>query len=293
MRKSIIVHGGGGRAPTGPTGERQSVLDRAAAAGMRGRTAVEMVELAVHVVEDHPMFDSATGAVLTLDGECELDACLMTGDGRLGAVAGLTRTRYPISVARAVMEKTDHHLLVGSGATRFARLNGFPDYDPRTPERVAYWKRLRRDLRLGTDRPDFRFWKKLRFWHRKYGLFETCGACAIDARGGFAAATSTGGIWMKLPGRVGDTPVPGAGTCANAFGAISATGHGEGVMRHAFGRTAVELMRRLPCQEALEATIRLASKHGIECGIIGVDRRGRLGAAKSAGWMQVGIAGAR
>ncbi|MCC6738370.1 MAG: isoaspartyl peptidase/L-asparaginase [Planctomycetia bacterium] len=291
-RKSIIVHGGAGRGPTGPTGERQGVLDRAAAEGLRGRSAVDMVERAIRILEDHPIFDAGTGAVLTLDGGCELDACLMTHDGRVGAVAGLRRTRYPISVARAVMEKTDHHLLVGAGATRFARLMGHPDHDPRTPERLTAWRRLRDDLRRGRDGPDFRFWKRMARWQKAYGLFETVGACAIDERGRFVAATSTGGIWMKLPGRVGDTPIPGAGTCANPFGAISMTGHGEGVMRHCLGRHAVELMRRMSCQAALDATAKHALAHGVECGIIGVDRRGRLGRANTAKWMQVGKAGA-
>jgi beta-aspartyl-peptidase (threonine type) len=288
--KSIIVHGGAGRGPTGPTGERQSILDRAASAGMRGRSAVDMVERAVHVLEDHPIFDAATGAVLTMEGECELDACLMTDDGRIGAVAGLRRTRHPVSVARAVMEKTDHHLLVGSGATRFARLMGHPDYDPRTPERVTVWKQLKEDLRSGKTGPDFRFWKRISKWQKAYGLFDTVGACAIDSKGRFAVATSTGGIWMKLPGRVGDSPIPGAGTCANRYGAISMTGHGEGVMRLCLGRHAVDLMKRLPCQAALDATAKYALKHGVECGIIGVDAKGRLGGAHSAQWMQVGTA---
>lgn len=288
--KSLIAHGGAGRGPHGPTGERQQVLDRAAVAGMRGRSAVDMVERAIHVLEDHPIFDAATGAVLTLDGECELDACLMTHDGKIGAVAGLRRTQHPISVARAVMEQTDHHLLVGKGATRFARLTGHPDHDPRTPERIAWWNKLKEDLRCGRTGPDFRFWKRMAKWRKAYGLFDTVGACAIDAKGHFAAATSTGGIWMKLPGRVGDSPIPGAGTCANRFGGISMTGHGEAVMRYCLGRYAVDLMKKLPCQAALDETAKHAKSHGVECGIIGVDARGRLGAAKSAEWMQIGKA---
>lgn len=288
--KSLICHGGAGLGPTGPTGERQSVLDRAAQEGMRGRTAVDMIERSIRVLEDHPMFDAAIGSVLTLEGQCELDACFMTDDGRVGAVAGLRRTQHPVSVARAVMEKTDHHLLVGNGATRFARLMGHPDIEPRTPERVAVWKKLRDDLRCGRDGPNFRFWKRMAKWRKAYGMYETVGACAIDGRGRFAAATSTGGIWMKLPGRVGDSPIPGAGTCANRFGAISMTGHGEGVMRLCLGRHAVDLMKQMPCQEALDATAKYALKRGVECGIIGVDARGRLGAAKSAQWMQLGTA---
>jgi len=291
MRKSIIVHGGCGRAPVGPTGERQHVLDLAAEAGLKGRSAIEMVERAVQVLEDHPMFDAGTGSVLTLDGECELDACLMTGDGRLGAVAGLTRTRHPVSVARAVMEETEHHILVGGGATRFARLMGHADYDPRTPERAARWKKLRQDLRLGLGGPDFRFWRKMAAWQKAYGLHETVGACAIDARGRLAAATSTGGIWMKVPGRVGDTAIPGAGTCAARAGAVSLTGHGEGVMRLCLGRHACGLMAKMPCQAALDSTAAYAAEKGVDCGIIGVDAKGRLAWARSAPWLQVGRAG--
>jgi len=250
-----------------------------------------MIERALHVLEDHPIFDAATGAVLTLDGDCELDACLMTDAGRIGAVAGLRRTRHPISVARAVMDQTDHVLLVGAGATRFARHAGHPDWNPRTPERIAWWKHLRRNLVLGRTGPDVRFWKRMSAWHRTYGLYETVGCCAVDARGRFAAGTSTGGIWMKLPGRVGDTPVPGAGTFADRWGAVSLTGHGEGVLRLQLARHACDLMRTLPCQPALESAARHAAAHGVECGLIGVDRRGRFGAARSAGWMQVSGSG--
>ena len=166
------------------------------------------------LLEDNPIFNAGTGAVLNFDGFCELDACVMESrDSRVGAVSGLQRVRNPVLVARKVMEETDHVMLTGDGAQRFARVMGFPDHDPVTPERRADWfdKRNRIDEVLGARALKMRRFLKE---HPEYAG-GTVGAAAVDASGVLAAATSTGGVTLKMVGRVGDSPVPGAGNYAS------------------------------------------------------------------------------
>lgn len=290
-RKHILVHGGCGRRPAEMPAGRDEALARAAREGMRGRTAVDMVERAARILEDSPLFNAGTGSVLNLEGRVEMDAAIMTGDLQAGAVGGVTAVRHPISVARAVMEETDHHLLIGEGATRFARHAGFPPHDPRTPARLKRWRELVANLRRGGSAVEDRYWTRTRSWLGRYltaeerGHRSTIGAVAIDAKGRLAVATSTGGIWLKLPGRVGDTAILGGGTYACRFGAVSATGHGEGILRIGLARAACELMKTLPCQKALDRAVAMARREGVEAGLIGVDRHGRLGKAKCAEWM--------
>lgn len=298
----IIVHGGAGRrAPEHDAPElgRQAGLDRAAAAGAarlrQGGSALDAVQAAVEVLEDDPPFNAGTGSVLTTAGEAEMDAAVMTGDGACGAVANLRRVRHPVAVARAVMERTDHVLLVGAGALAFARAAGFSDWDPVTPERRERWERVCDKLRAAApdafDQAELRFWRRFRDLAATYlpvpetTKLGTVGAAACDARGGVAAATSTGGIWFKLPGRVGDTPVLGAGTWASPLGAASATGHGEGIIKLGLTRTAVEAMRDGGAQRGAEAAIAEARARGVECGVIAVDAQGRVGAAHDAEYM--------
>jgi beta-aspartyl-peptidase (threonine type) len=287
--KALIVHGGCGPRPATENPDRDRALKAAVAAGLKARHALDMAERAARVLEDCPLFNAGTGSVLTLDGGCEMDAALMTSDGRAGAVGGISSVRNPVSVARRILEDTDHHLLVGEGATRFARLAGFPRFDPRTPERVRRWRDAVTRMKDGAT--EGRFWKRMTGWAERYlpkderGRRSTIGAVAIDARGGLAVATSTGGIWFKLPGRVGDTPILGGGTYACAAGAVSATGHGEGIMRTGLARRACELMQTLPASSALAKAIEEAQRAGIEAGLIGIDRRGRIAEATSAAWM--------
>ncbi|MCI0343106.1 MAG: isoaspartyl peptidase/L-asparaginase, partial [Planctomycetales bacterium] len=225
----------------------------------------------------------------------EMDASVMTWDLRCGAVGNLRRVRHPVSVARAVMEKTDHVLLVGQGALRFARALGVPDYDPVTPERRQRWEEVCRSIRDGDpkafEQHELRFWQKLSDLAGEYlpaaerGKRGTVGCVACDAKGRVAAATSTGGIWFKLPGRIGDTPLFGAGTYANGDGAASATGHGEGIIRVGLTKVAVDAMATLPAEEAVARAMEVAGKAGVECGLIAVDRRGGLAEGKTADFM--------
>jgi len=227
---TIVIHGGAGMLDR----ERLSAeQDAAARAGLSaaldagqtvlagGGSAVDAVEAAVRVLEDDPAFNAGRGAVLTFDGAAELDAAIMDGATRAaGSVAAVTRTRNPVSLARNVMENGRHVMLAGRGADRFAIEQGVEQVDPAwfvLPERARQLAELKAD---NADAFDV---------DMKYG---TVGAVARDCAGHVAAATSTGGVTGKRWGRIGDTPVVGAGTYADdRAGAVSATGSGEYFLR--------------------------------------------------------------
>lgn len=227
---SLVVHGGAGqimrdRITPEQDADIRAALSRALAAGgallESGATAVDAVEAAVRVLEDDPNFNSGRGAVFTYDERNELDAAIMDGATRAaGAVAGTTRTRNPVSLARAVMERSPHVMLGGDGADQFSREQGLEQVDPSwfaTPQRLADLRELKAS---GSDGYDVDL---------KYG---TVGAVAVDAHGHVAAATSTGGITGKRWGRIGDSPLIGAGTYADDRAcAVSATGAGEFFIR--------------------------------------------------------------
>lgn len=227
---TLVIHGGSGRLERGsitPEADRgaREALARALQAGGAildaGGSALDAVEAAVRVLEDDPHFNAGRGAVFTYEGTNDLDAAIMDGrDRRAGSVAVVTRTRNPISLARAVMENSPHVFLAGAGAQAFAEANGLEQVDPsyfRVEERFAQLEKLKA---RGDDYFDVDL---------KYG---TVGAVARDAHGHVAAATSTGGLTGKRWGRIGDTPVIGAGTYADdRAGAVSATGAGEFYIR--------------------------------------------------------------
>ncbi|MCK6444218.1 isoaspartyl peptidase/L-asparaginase family protein [Elstera cyanobacteriorum] len=239
---TLALHGGAGTIPSAtmtPAKEAayRAGLARALRAGYavleNGGAALDAVTAAVCALEDDPLFNAGRGAVYTRDGTQEMDAAIMDGrDRRAGAVAGLFGPKNPILAARAVMDRTPHVLMIGAGALKIARDAGL-DFGDRdyffTQER---WDALQSTLALqGRDDGDA---------SRKHG---TVGAVARDAQGNLAAATSTGGMTAKLAGRVGDSPVIGAGTFAdNETCAVSATGHGELFIRWA---TAHEIASRM------------------------------------------------
>src|SRR5512133_2624665 len=246
---AIIVHGGAGDlGPADPASSggadapRLEGVRRACAAGWEilraGGSALDAVEAAVRALEDDPTVNAGTGATLGAAGDVEVDASIMDGTGlHCGAVAAVRDVRNPVSLARAVMEKSEHVLLAGDGASLFAREVGIPPYANAllvTPRQRARWEAARRGGG-GTG----------------HG---TVGAAARDAAGHLAAATSTGGTSMKRPGRVGDTPIPGCGTYADdALAAVSCTGHGERIIQLTLARHAADLAGRLPPAEAAAA----------------------------------------
>ena len=264
---AIAVHGGAGtitRATLSPESERahRAALVEALEAGRRilaaGGTSLDAVTAAVRVLEDSPHFNAGRGAVFTSEGTNELDASIMDGATlRAGAVAGVTNVRNPVEAARAVMEKSGHVLLAGRGAERFAKEQGLAIVDPsyfRTEERWREFRRGKGDGKLGT-----------------------VGAVALDRAGNLAAATSTGGIANKRFGRVGDSPLVGAGTWAeNASVAVSATGTGEMFIRTAAAHDIAALVKYkglAPEAAAREALAKVVALGGTG-GVIVLDRGG-------------------
>ena len=279
MTVALIAHGGAGKWRPGSDDDATEGLRAAVEAGRAiltgGGGALDAVCATVVALEDNPIFNAGTGAVLNFDGFCELDACVMESrESRVGAVSGLQRVRNPVLVARKVMEETDHVMLTGDGAQRFARVMGFPDHDPVTPARRADWfdKRNRIDEVLGEHALKMRRFLKE---HPEYAG-GTVGAAAVDAKGVLAAATSTGGVTLKMVGRVGDSPVPGAGNYANARVAASATGTGEFVLRSLATRAIAERVESgAGLAEAVAAVLeRLGREYDADVGLIAVDDRG-------------------
>ena len=235
-------------------------------------SALDAVTAAVCALEDEPLFNAGRGAVFTAAGVHEMDAAVMDGTGRrAGAVAGISGPRNPVRVARAVMDRTEHVLLIGEGALDLARQADLPfaekDYF-HTPER---WDALQATLdmrRRGEEDTDPA---------RRHG---TVGAVARDRAGTLAAATSTGGMTAKMPGRVGDTPLIGAGTFAdNATCAVSGTGHGEIFMRWCAGHE-IDARMRLAGQSLAEASAHVVhedlGRHEGSGGLIAIDRAGNI-----------------
>ncbi|HEC78311.1 MAG TPA: asparaginase [candidate division WOR-3 bacterium] len=265
---AIIANGGAGgiKFPR----RRHQGLVKAVAAGYeilkQGGSSLDAVEKAAMILEDSKVFNAGTGSYLNLTGEVEMDASLMTSELKFGAVGAIKNVRYPIKVARLVMEKTDHLLLCGDGAASFAYKMGLKKYNPRTKEKIRLWKRKKKNI----DHSYFPQLKKIA------GLYGTIGVVAIDKTGLIAVANSTGGISLNLPGRLGDTPIIGGGIYADRFGGVTATGHGEEIMRHLLSFRAVSLMARYPAPLASKKIIDYATAHNCRCGLIGIDRKGRI-----------------
>ncbi|SFP98919.1 isoaspartyl peptidase/L-asparaginase family protein [Tranquillimonas alkanivorans] len=281
MTYSLAIHGGAGTIlKSTMTPEKEAAyhaglrraLDAGEAVLRDGGAALDAVTAAVCALEDEPLFNAGRGAVYTSEGKQEMDAAMMDGrDRRAGAVAGIFGPRNPVRAARAVMERTEHVCLVGPNALAVARDAGLPFEDADYFFTQARWDTLQETLRMREagevdDDPA-----------RKHG---TVGAVARDFRGNLAAATSTGGMTAKAPGRVGDTPVIGAGTYAdNATCAVSGTGHGEIFIRWTAGAEIAARMRY--ASETLEAAARhvvmndLAPNDG-SGGVIAVDAEGNI-----------------
>jgi L-asparaginase / beta-aspartyl-peptidase len=276
-----IVHGGAGDWPTELHKAALAGVGKAAGIGfeiLREKgSALDAVEAAVVSMEDNPIFNAGTGSTLNLLGQIETDAAIMDGGTlRGGGVALLRNIRNPIKAARIVMEQTDHVLIGGSAAERLALANGLQRANLRVPRRVRAWKAGLRQLRSSRNRPSNKTFQV--FLGKR---FDTVGAVAMDVKGNLVAGDSTGGVSLKLPGRIGDSPILGAGLYAdNRSGAATTTGIGEQAMRLLLSKTACELMRLETGPVAAIKTIRLATKTiGRGTGILTLDRKGRYGVA--------------
>lgn len=270
----LAIHGGAGTIGRARMTERREreyrdALGAALHAGYAvlegGGPGLDAVIAAVVVLEDSPLFNAGRGAVFNAAGRHELDAAVMDGaTGKAGAVTCARRIRNPVLAARAVMEHTPHVLLAGTAADRFARSAGLPLVPPRyfsTPERAVSLARARAHNAVSAA--------------DRHG---TVGAVALDRRGNLAAATSTGGYTNKMAGRVGDTPLPGAGTYADRSCAVSGTGSGEHFIRAVLAHEISARMRYLGeslAQAARRALARVTALGG-DGGLIAVDRAGRI-----------------
>ncbi|MFZ5643455.1 MAG: isoaspartyl peptidase/L-asparaginase family protein [Bacillota bacterium] len=277
----LMVHGG---VETGCTTEIKSVLSEAALAGYNTleKGLLDAAEAAVRTLEKSHFLNAGYGSVLNRDGEVEMDASIMDGaTGRFGAVGAIRSVEHPVSVARKVLEDTPHAVLVGAGATMFARSIGLKEYDPVSPKMKKAWQRAKEMEALGGQ------YKASLFTGLSPESIHSCDTvgCVASYQGKVAAASSTGGSFLKLPGRVGDTPFPGAGIYASGICAVVCTGLGEAFIETLTAKYAESLVAlgAHPQEAAEKAIERLQEKKaGAVGGILVADSRNRYGAAYNA-----------
>ncbi|MFN0031161.1 MAG: isoaspartyl peptidase/L-asparaginase family protein [Flavobacteriales bacterium] len=277
---SIAIHGGAGTITREHmSAEKEAAYKQALDASLgegykvlaSGGSALDSVEKAVRCLEDNPLFNAGRGSVFTYDGAHEMDASIMCGDTlAAGAIAGVKNIKNPVSLARAVMEKSEHVLLAGRGAELFAKemlLDFQPDEYFYTDLRWQQWKDAQQTGVVQLD-------------HTEGKKFGTVGAVALDAQGNIAAATSTGGMTNKRWGRAGDSPIIGAGTYAdNNTCAVSCTGHGEFFIRAvvAYDVSCLMAYKGLSLQQACDTVVKdKLVKLGGEGGLIAVDALGNI-----------------
>ncbi|MEI7500675.1 MAG: isoaspartyl peptidase/L-asparaginase [Bacteroidota bacterium] len=310
---TLVIHGGAGGPVKGTMNadKEKEYLDKLDDALKLGSgilandgSSVDAVEAVIRFMEDCPLFNAGRGAVLDEDGKAELDAAIMDGKtGLAGAVAGVTIIKNPITAARRVMEKSRHVMLIATGAEKFAKAQGLDLVEPSyfiTPERLESWKKWKAGTTEGTGKEPGKTEPKTSE-KEKQG---TVGAVALDQYGNLAAGTSTGGMTGKMVGRVGDSPIIGAGTYANnQTCAVSATGHGEYFIRNivAFDLSAKMEYCGMSVEEAGKAIImEKFVKQKANGGLIAVDKEGNVcmpfntnamfrGFVKSSGKKEVAI----
>lgn len=288
---TLVLHGGAGTITRGNmTPEKEKAytaqLNEALKTGFaileKGGSSLDAVEATVRVMEDSPLFNAGKGAVFTNEGKNELDAAIMDGKTlKAGAVASVTTIKNPVSAARAVMEQSEHVMLIGAGAEKFAKEKGLEMVDPayfRTETRYRQLQEIRDREKTELDHDGGSGSNENIFTEgHKFG---TVGAVALDAYGNVAAATSTGGMTNKRYGRVGDVPIIGAGTYAdNNTCAVSATGHGEYFIRSVVAHDIAALMdyKGMSLKEAADKVVmEKLVKRGGEGGVIAVDRNGNI-----------------
>ncbi len=276
MKFGMVMHGGAGtierRDMTAANEEaHRAGLEQALRTGCdvlkKGGSSLDAVEAAIHLLEDNPLFNAGKGAVFTHEGTNELDSSIMDGRTlKAGAVAGLQHIRNPISLARLVMEKSPHVMLDGAGAEAFAKKMGMPLVEQKYFYTEERWQELQKKKGSTGAVSD----------NDKHG---TVGAVALDQAGNLAAGTSTGGMTNKEFGRIGDSPIIGAGTYANnRTCAVSCTGDGEYFIREVVAYDVSALMdyKGIPVQEAAQIVIDKVGKLGGKGGLIAIDKEGNL-----------------
>ncbi|MEX6688936.1 isoaspartyl peptidase/L-asparaginase [Danxiaibacter flavus] len=291
----LVIHGGAGtitRQNMTPEKEAvyRSVLQKALETGYAvlksGKSSIDAVEATIRVLEDDPHFNAGKGAVFTHDGRNELDAAIMNGRTlAAGSVAGVTTIRNPISAARAVMEKSEHVMLIGKGAEQFAKEAGLQIVDPKYFWTKERWDGLQKALKEDSIKAKLDHSFNQQTDQKKLGIinidykFGTVGCVALDNNGDLAAGTSTGGMTNKKYGRVGDAPIIGAGTYANNNTvAVSCTGWGEFYIRNVVAHDLSALMeyKGLSVSEAGKTVIEKVGKLGGDGGLIALDKNGNM-----------------
>ena len=284
----LVIHGGAGTITReNMTAEKEKAyrakLTEALTAGYaeikKGSSSVDVVAAAIVIMEDSPLFNAGKGAVFTSDGKNELDASIMDGkDLSAGSIAGVHTIKNPIKVAIAVMQKSEHVMLAGSGAEIFAKENGLEIVDPKyfwTKDRWDGLQKLKKKEAEKTPKISQNSIEDSYLIDQKFG---TVGAVALDKNGNIAAGTSTGGMSNKKFGRIGDSPIIGAGTYANAQVGISGTGWGEFFIRSTAARTIAAKMeyQNKDLKTAAQETIDQIEKMGGDGGLIALDKDGNI-----------------
>jgi len=277
-KSAMIIHSGAGsgRFPAADARFRElrNALEEGRSAMRRG-SSLEGVQSAVAYMEEAGVFNAGRGSCLTIDGRVQLDAAIMRGDSRRGAgVGAATCTYHPVTLARWLMENTRHVLIVADDCVPFARAAGLKVSGLKPSESsLARFEKLKAEP-TPTGRENAKIWKSMNEGN-------TVGAVAVDADGIPSAAVSTGGMWLKLPGRVGDSAILGAGVYADRAGAASATGTGEEIIRNALCLKACEFIREKGATYGASRAIGLISRMSGKgtAGIVTVDARGRVGAS--------------
>lgn len=284
MKPALIVHGGCGTPPPGEEEAREAACARAAQVGWRaldeGASALDAAEATVRALEDEPLLNAGTGAYLQADGVARLDASIMAGDGRAGAVAQVPLLRHPVSLARYLLEQDAHVLLAGPEATTLAARLGHEVLVTATPPKIAYWQE---HLDEACRRLDYAAMAAR--WKAENPRLGTVGCVALDAEGRLAAATSTGGTGQCYPGRVGDTPIIGAGTyCTKGVG-VSMTGVGERILVKLAAKRLADLVG---AGEDLDAAAeRLLAEVGPGAGLVALAGDGSAVARRNTPFMAV------
>jgi len=282
-KPAIVIHGGAGTIPRSEmTDEKEAALRTTLRASVQagyqalldGASSTDAVTAAINVMEDSPLFNAGKGAVFNAAGKHEMDASIMEGAGlNAGAVAAVAGIRNPINLALKVMTESEHVMLMGDGAEEFARQQGFEMMDPAYFHTDFRWQQLQRGKAKETARQEALTQDQHDQW------FSTVGAVALDRHGNLAAGTSTGGTSNKRWGRVGDSPIIGAGTYANNNScAVSATGHGEYFIRYV---VAYNICNRVefgtPLAAAADTVVNdILVKAGGEGGVIALDAAGTI-----------------
>jgi beta-aspartyl-peptidase (threonine type) len=274
---AIIVHGGARAIPDSLKDKSVKGCEAAAQVGyetlLKGESSLKAVEMALINLEDNPVFNSGRGSCLTSKKQVEMDAIIVNGANlKFGAVASVKNIRHPISLARMVLENTDHVMLVGQGANDFAADMGVKEEDPSylvTDLAREQWEEYQKYNTVIKDQFSA---SKL---NDRYG-HDTVGVVAMDIHGNLAAGTSTGGITYKMPGRVGDSPLIGCGAmCDNKVGGVSTTGHGEAIAKVTLSQrilTEIELLKKTGQQAAEDALRFMDQRVGGYGGAIGITK---------------------